>query len=179
MPFVVVLAACGSASSSAQTTTTLVTQGLQAQLSGDLASAASAYEQAIKLDQTNAIALYDLGTVYDRQKNEALAVSEYRKALVISPAFADAMFNLAVDTAGSDPLGAEQLYQKVVAIQPNFAAAWLNLGFILEKQGTIPAAKADWAKAVALDASLAARIPRASASPAPTSGATSSPTPQP
>ena len=75
------------------------------------------------------------------------------------PAFTDALFNLAVDTATSDPNGAEKLYQRVLALQPGFAAAWLNVGFILQGQGKAAEARADWAKAVALDASLASHVP--------------------
>jgi Tfp pilus assembly protein PilF len=86
------------------------------------------------------------------------------------------VFNLAVDTAKSDPSTAEQLYFKVIAQQPTFAAAWLNLGFILQSQGQTAQAKADWAKAIALDSSLASRIP--SPSPSAAAGAQPSPTPK-
>jgi Flp pilus assembly protein TadD len=47
----------------------------------------------------------------------------------------------------------------VLALQPTFAAAWLNLGFILRSDGKLAEAKTDWAKAVALDASLASHVP--------------------
>ena len=76
-----------------------------------------------------------------------------------------ALFNLAVDTATSDPAGAQRLYLRVVALQPTFAAAWLNLGFIVRDEGKLAEAKTDWAKAVALDASLASHVP----TPAPAS----------
>ena len=112
--------------------------------------------------------------MYDGQGNVSQAVSEYTATLVISPSFTDALFNLAVDTATSDPMGARQLYLRVVALQPSFAAAWLNLGFIQQRDGDLSAAKADWAKAVALDASLASHVPSA-----PAAGAAASPTPKP
>jgi len=69
------------------------------------------------------IAHYDLGTVYDKQGNTTRAVEEYRAALVIEPTFADALFNLAVDTTGADPAGAAQLY-----FQSAVAAAGLRRG---------------------------------------------------
>ena len=59
---------------------------------------------------------------------EQQAVEEYTTTLVIEPAFTDALFNLAVDTTSTDPAGAGELYLRVVALQPGFAAAWLNLG---------------------------------------------------
>jgi tetratricopeptide (TPR) repeat protein len=175
-PLFVGLAACGTPQTPAQTATNLVTQGLKAQLAGDLATAAHDYQQAIQTDANNTVSHYDLGTIYDQQGNVAKAVGEYQATLVINPTFTDAVFNLAVDTAKSDPSTAEQLYFKVIAQQPTFAAAWLNLGFILQGQGQTAQARADWAKAIALDSSLASRIP--SPSPSPARGAPPSPTPK-
>ena len=156
LPLSIGLAACGTP----PTATNLVAQGLKAQLSGDVSSAESEYQQAIKLDQYNTLAHYDLGTVYDKQGNTSLAVGEYRATLVIDPVFTDALFNLAVDTAASDPASAEQLYLKVLTLQPDFAAAWLNVGFILQSRGKNTEAQADWARAAALDPTLGARVPR-------------------
>ncbi|MGD0193880.1 MAG: tetratricopeptide repeat protein [Candidatus Dormibacteria bacterium] len=155
-------AACGSPPTAAS----LVSAGLKAQLAGDDSTAESTYQQAIKLDPDNAVAHYDLGTVYDRQGNKSQAESQYTATLVIQPTFTDALFNLADDTASSDPTNAATLYAQVLTLQPSFAAAWLNLGFILEGEGHTAEAKADWAKAVALEASLASRIPTPSPDPA-------------
>jgi tetratricopeptide (TPR) repeat protein len=172
---VIGIAACGTPA----TATSLVAQGLRAQLSGNVSTAASAYQQAITLDRNNTIAHYDLGTVYDKQGNTTRAITEYRATLLIDPNFTDALFNLAVDTAASDPAGAAQLYFKVLSLQPTFAAAWLNVGFILQGEGKVSEATADWAKAVALDASLAARIPSPAPSPAVAVTTKPSPTPKP
>jgi Tfp pilus assembly protein PilF len=169
------VAACGSPPSA----TSLVAQGLRAQLSGNVSSAEDEYQQAIKLDGNNLIAHYDLGTVYDKQRNTTRAVAEYRAALVIDPTFADAMFNLGVDTAVSDPAGAAQLYFRVASLQPAFAAAWLNLGFILRDEGKVAEARADWARAVALDPSLASRVPSVTRPASGAGSARSSPTPKP
>lgn len=159
---VIGLAACGSPPTAAG----LVSEGLRAQLAGDDLTAESTYQQAIKLDPNNAVAHYDLGTVYDKQGKTSEAVAQYTAAVIVDPSFPDAMFNLAVDTAGSDPLGAEAFYLKVIAVQPGFAAAWLNVGFILHGQGKLAEANADWAKAVTLEPSLASRLPVATPSPA-------------
>ncbi|HUZ69472.1 MAG TPA: tetratricopeptide repeat protein [Candidatus Saccharimonadales bacterium] len=153
----IVLAACGTP----QTATALVALGLEAQLAGDLTAAEANYQQAIKVDANSMVAHYDLGTIYDRHDKTSLAVGEYAAALVIDPTFTDALFNLAVDTATTDPSDAKTLYLKVVSAQPSFAAAWLNLGFILQAEGNTTAAHADWSKAVVLDPSFATRIPRA------------------
>src|ERR1022692_2103289 len=173
-PLLLILAACGSQSTPAQTGANLVTQGLKAQLSGDAATAEHDYQQAIALNPNSDVAHFDLGTVYDEQAHKTQAVQEYQMALVIAPNFTDALFNLAVDTAGANPASAAQLYSKVVAIQPNFAAAWLNLGFALLTQGNSDQAKVDWAKAIALDPSLGSRLPKTT----PTPSAVASPTPK-
>jgi Flp pilus assembly protein TadD len=149
-----------------------VTNGLEAQLAGDLSTAQSDYQQATQLDHTNKYAYYDLGTVYDKQGNRVQAIQNYQTALVIDPNFVDALFNLAVDTTASNPSGAEQLYRKVISLQPTLASAWLNLGFVLMSEGNAAGARAAWAKAVSLDPSVASRIP----SPSPSA---TSPTPTP
>lgn len=173
--FVTGVAACGSPPSA----TSLIAQGLSAQLSGNVSTAEDEYQQAIKLDRNNVIAHYDLGTVYDKQGNAARAMAEYRAALVVDPTFPDALFNLAVDTVGSDPAAAAQLYFKVLSVQPTFAAAWLNLGFILRDEGKAAEAQADWARAVALDPSLAVRVPSAAGSASGAGSAKPSPTAKP
>ncbi len=174
---VLMLAAGIEACGAQQTAASLVTQGLQAQLSGDLTTASSEYQQAIKVDANSAVAHYDLGTVDDKQGNAAQAIAEYRATLVIDPTFTDALFNLAVDTASSDPANAQQLYIRVITLQPTFAAAWLNVGFILASEGQTAAANADWAHAISLDASLASRLPGRPASKAGTGTTTPTATP--
>jgi tetratricopeptide (TPR) repeat protein len=91
-PLFVGLAACGTPQTPAQTATNLVTQGLKAQLAGDLATAAHDYQQAIQTDANNTVSHYDLGTIYDQQGNVAKAVGEYQATLVINPTFTDAVF---------------------------------------------------------------------------------------
>ena len=127
------------------------------------------------------MAHYDLGTIDDLQGDTVEAVEQYTATIDINPSFADALFNLAVDTAGASPANAEQLYLKVVSLQPSFAAAWLNLGFVLQREGNMDEARADWARAVSLDRTLASRLPTPapSASASGTRTAGPSPVPQP
>jgi Tfp pilus assembly protein PilF len=176
--FAVLLVACGAPGASKVSATSLITQGLKAQLSGDASTAKSDYLQAIHLSPNNDIAHFDLGTVYDQQRSTVLAEEEYQLALVIAPNFTNALFNLAVDTAGSNPPSAELLYTKVVTLQPKFAAAWLNLGFAVLAEGKTIAAQTDWAKAILLDPSLASRLPKTTPTPSAASSPKSSPTPK-
>jgi hypothetical protein len=53
----------------------------------------------------------------------------------------------------------------------------LNLGFALMTQGDGVQAKADWAKAIALDPTLASRLPKATPTPAASSSPSPSPSP--
>jgi Tfp pilus assembly protein PilF len=173
------LAACGAQGTPTQQAATLVTQGLQAQLSGDLATAEADYKKAIQLDQSNKFAHYDLGTVYDQQRNKTAALQEYQTTLIIDPNFANALFNTAVDTATSDPSSAELLYRRVLALQPNNADAWLNVGFVVLSEGSVAGARADWAKATSLNPSLASRLPNPLPTVPPTATPKPSPTPKP
>jgi len=169
------LAGCGSPATPSQNAAALVTQGLQAQLSGDLATASRDYLQAIRDDPYNAVAHYDLGTIDDRQGDTAQAVAQYTSTLEILPSFTDALFNLAVDSASANPGRAEVLYRQVVSLQPTFAAAWLNLGFVLQREGSVGEAEADWARAVSLDRTLEARLPSPMPSAAAAQAASTSP----
>jgi tetratricopeptide (TPR) repeat protein len=56
---------------------------------GSLGPAASAFKKAIAIDPVNAMAHYNLGAVYDAQKNYDEAIDEYRRALVLDPDLAD------------------------------------------------------------------------------------------
>jgi hypothetical protein len=56
---------------------------------GSLGHAESAFKKAIAIDPTNALAHYNLGSVYDAQKNYDAAIEEYRRALVLDPDLAD------------------------------------------------------------------------------------------
>ena len=56
---------------------------------GSLGPAAAAFKKAIALDPVNAMAHYNLGAVYDAQKNYDEAIDEYRRALVLEPDHAD------------------------------------------------------------------------------------------
>jgi tetratricopeptide (TPR) repeat protein len=169
------LAACGGMP--AQQATDLVSQGLKAQLYGDLATAASDYKKAIQLDSGDKFAHYDLGTVYGQPGNKALGEQEYDTVQTIDPNLADAIYNLAVNSANSNLPFAEQLYRQVIALQPGWAAAWSRLR--AAERGERGEAKVDWAKAVSLDPTLASRIPTPAASPSPSGSASRSPTPAP
>ena len=56
---------------------------------GSMGPAATAFKKAIAIDAANALAHYNLGAVYDAEKNYDAAIEEYRRALVLDPALGD------------------------------------------------------------------------------------------
>ena len=93
----------------------------------------------------------------------------YRIALTIDPDFVPALFNLAIlRTSSGGDREAIDLYRQVIQIDEGYAAAHLNLGFLLIDNGQEKEGKAELAIAVGLDATLADRIPEdLQASPVP------------
>jgi superkiller protein 3 len=165
-----VAAACGSSSPAATGTTTatgsptaLLAAGLAAQKSGDITTATVDYQKVISLapsSTTAAFANYDLGVIAQvDQNNSTAAESYYRAALAVNPNFVNALYNLAILVTSSDPLNAENYYQQVISLDPSNADAHLNLGFVYNSQGQKALARAQFNKAIALQPSLASRIP--------------------
>jgi len=56
---------------------------------GSNGPAETAYKKTIALDAGNALAHYNLGSLYDAQKKYDEAIEEYRRALVLDPDLAD------------------------------------------------------------------------------------------
>ena len=163
----VVAAACGGGSPSgsaagtspgAQQVQTLLTQGLAAQNAGNLGTATADYNQILAQQPANQYALYDLALVEQLQNDSVDAETHYRAALAVNPNFTPALFNLAIVVTPSSPTEAQALYNQVIALQPNNAAAHLNLGFVLQGLGKKALALVEFHKAVALDPSLASRL---------------------
>ena len=68
-----------------------------------------------------------------------LAEGYYRAALDADPNFVPALFNLAiVRTAVGATQEAIDLYLRVIALEPEYAAAHFNLGILLPRRGPGP-----------------------------------------
>ena len=158
------MAACSSdkpsATSEADLAATALAKGLAAHKAGNLAEAASDYQEALRHDPNNKFAYYNLGLI--DQTNGALgsADSNYSLAISIDPKYGPALYNLAiVKTAEGDTAAAIDLYRTTIEVQPDYAAAHLNLGFALIDSGDRREGRNELSKAVELDPSLASRIP--------------------
>jgi Tfp pilus assembly protein PilF len=167
-----VTTACGmraQATTSGQQANDLVNAGVKAQTAGRTAEATDDYHKALAIDPRNKFAYFDLGVVDQAAGNGTMAELEYRTALQYDPNFVGALYNLAVLRTQAAPTEAMVLYRRVIAIQPTDAAAHLNLGFLLIAAGQKVEGKAELDRAVALDPTLASRIPaNLNATPTPT-----------
>ncbi len=136
-----------------------VAAGLSAQSQGRAAAAREDYRQALAHDPNNKFAYFNLGTIESHEGNFGLAEQDYRAALQSDGNFVPALFNLAVRLTTSDPAQAVSLYQHAIQVEPDNAQAHFNLGFLLESLGRDGEARAEFAAAVRIDSTLAARIP--------------------
>ena len=136
-----------------------VNAGLSAQSRGNTNEAAEDYRQALAHDPRNKVAYYDLGTIQSQLGETGLAVADYDAALAIDANYEPALYNLAILLTPSAPLQAVDLYRHAIQVDPASPDTHLNLGFLLVSLGRDDEARTEFAAAVRLNPSLAARIP--------------------
>jgi Tfp pilus assembly protein PilF len=166
---VFLLAGCGESKvepSEAQLAAQALERGLQAHSSGDLATAAAAYREALAHDAEDKFAYYNLGLIDQSEGRAEFAESNYRMALSIDPNYVPALFNLAILRVDAEA-GPEavDLYGQVIALDPANAVAHLNLGLLLIDLGKPTQGNKEVATAVDLDPSLLVRVPEETQSP--------------
>ena len=156
------LSACGSQAtqqSDPKFATAALYAGLNAQNQSRILQALDAYKQCLAHDPSNKYCHYDRGVIEQGQVKTAPAEQDYRAALATDPNFVPALFNLAILRTGSSPVEAEDLYRHVISLEPNAAAAHLNLGFLLKTIDRTDEARVELQRAVQLDPTLASRVP--------------------
>ncbi len=158
---VAMLSACGSSGpgSESQQALTLLNSGLAAAGKGDNATAASDYHKCLTHEPTNKFCNYNLGVIDQGAGRNQSAEVFYRAALLADPNFVPALYNLALIRQDVSPQEAESLYRNAIAVQPSYAIAHLNLGFLLRSEGRNTEGNAELLKATQLDPKLALRIP--------------------
>ena len=146
-------------SSSSQSAAALVDQGLQLQVDGDLAAAATRYREAIEADPESVLAHYNLGLVEQLYGHPRDATREYERTIELDPTYVPALFNLGVlASASGDKDAALDYYREAVQINPGFAGAQFNMGLLLLQTGDERAGNAAIRTAIDLDPSLADRL---------------------
>ncbi|HET8568875.1 MAG TPA: tetratricopeptide repeat protein [Candidatus Limnocylindria bacterium] len=161
------LVACqptGAPKTSAQLAAEALERGVQAQNSGKTEEALVAYFETLSREPKNKIAFYNLGQIYRLQRKNAIAEGYYRQSLEIDPEYTPALFGFGYTRLS---VGAWQeaadANRRVIAKEPNNAAAHFNLALALRALGQEAEAQREFGVAKQLDASL--QIP---ASPTPT-----------
>ncbi len=149
--------ACGG-KSEAELANDLIAKGLEANRDNKLAEAARFYRQALVHDPENKFAYYNLGFIDQSAGRPRTAEFKYRLSLESDPRFAPALFNLATILTSTDQDAAVEMYEDLLEIQPDNAAAHLNLGFVLREQGDNTRAEREFDRAVALEPSLQERV---------------------
>ena len=106
--------------------------------------------EAARLDPT-AGRHYDVGRVLLIQESYSAAEASFRKALALKPAFAEALYGLAVVKHGQHNLDeAIDLYGRALGADPSNAAGHYNLGRALAERGQIDRAIQSYHKAIEL-----------------------------
>ncbi len=118
------------------------------------AAATANFQKVLAIDPGNYYAAYDLGWIAQSRGNSSEALGYYKKSLAANAAYTPAMYNEAILLETADPQQAIGMYQKIVGINPRASTAYLRLALVQAEQGDITDAKANDAKAVAIDQAL-------------------------
>ena len=87
------------------------------------------YEQGLLVDDSNAAAWNNLGSIHTALERWDEAVACYESALQIDPAYANAHYNLGnVYKELGQPSDASACYRRALYIEPELAEAHINLG---------------------------------------------------
>ena len=101
---------------------------------GDTERAAKEFKSALKLDDSFALAHYDLGTTYQNQGFINQAIQEYEKAIALHPSFPEANSNLGGYYFRAKKYEqAIKSFRQAIRVYPNFIQALSNLGAVLNK----------------------------------------------
>lgn len=124
---------------------------------GRYAEAASAYREAIRLDDRFAAAYTGLGVVCAAQNDLTGAEENLRRALKLEPRLAEAHNSLGrVLQVRNRQADAVAEYEKAIEVKSDFAVARYNLAGVLASLGRVPEAVTQLEAAVASDAGFAA-----------------------
>ena len=93
--------------------------------------------KAAEVNPKNIEAHFNLGRIYTRSKDYALAIDAYQNAVTLNPKLSDAFFNLGFIYATTGMYeDAEKLFTRVVQLEPTYLdKALFNLAIIQEKLG--------------------------------------------
>jgi tetratricopeptide (TPR) repeat protein len=164
------LAGCGSGTdkpSSSQSSTptsgqagaasaaALISTGIAQANSRQYQQAETTFRDVFVVSPGNKFAWYNLGLLAQLQNRPSEALADYSHAIATDPSYTPAMYNKAILLESTDPRSALTLYQKITAINPKAATAYLRESFVYNHLGDKAKAQKARAQAVALDKRLA------------------------
>lgn len=114
--------------------------------SGNRQAAADAFRQASILRPANAEALRRLGEAFAKLQRRDEAASALDQSLRADPGAAETYYALA--TVRSDSARAEAAYREAIRIQPDYAAAHMNLAILLLRTGRMSEARDHFERAI-------------------------------
>jgi tetratricopeptide (TPR) repeat protein len=156
----ILIGACSKGTTDSDQASFGLAAGLKAHAAAVLDEAAADYRKMLVYDPRNKFAYYNFGVIELTQGQGGSPESDDRIALTIDPNFVPALFNLAIlRTSSRGDREAIDPYRQVIHIDEAYAAAHLNLGFLLLDSGQERQGNAELAIAVGLDPTLADRIP--------------------
>ena len=118
----------------------------------DMTTAAADYDDAIRIDPTNAEAFNKRGLAREAAGDLKAAVADFNKAIRLNPNFAEALNNRGVARqAVGDLTGAIADFDKAIRLNPNFADAFRNRGLVRHNSGKLEEATADLNEAIRID----------------------------
>lgn len=132
----------------------LINEGISQTKAHMLDQADTTFKDVLLLSPKNVYALFDLGVIDQEKGDTGGALSYYSRALKADSTYVPALNNEAIILEPSNLNAALILYQRIVALEPKAATAYLQMAFIYAKEGQALKADKARAKAVALDASL-------------------------
>ena len=113
-----------------------IAQGLSLLSEENYKGALSAFEQAIRKNSNDAVALYNAGVACHRLRQLQQAIGYYLRAIRIEPQFIEAFFNLGNAYIQTDNLQEGILaLQKAIEIDPSCYNAYYNLAITFERMG--------------------------------------------
>jgi tetratricopeptide (TPR) repeat protein len=107
-------------------------------------------QKALNLEKTE-YAYTMLGAALIGMGKDQEAIENLEAALVLDPAFDEAYFNLGVIKSKTDPAEGERLILKALELDPEYAAAHQELGWLLNTKDDFPKAEYHLRRAIELD----------------------------
>jgi lipoprotein NlpI len=141
------------ASTSTATPQEWVQYGISNGVKGDLDTAISNFNEAIKIDPKYAPAYESRAYAEALQHKLDVAIVDYSQAIAIDPKYADALYNRGVAKGESGDLdGALADFNATIEANPKYVTAYYNRGHVKYFKGDLDGTISDLNQAIALDA---------------------------